>query len=85
LKSVYFRQDEQDKQDSEKAEEEGFYPRRTHLNCYKPLKINTGTLGLMALPASGERTRPRVQRVAPRGPHQNYPSISTRLPRSFIL
>jgi hypothetical protein len=40
-------------------------PGQTHLNCCKLLDISESIFNPMRSCASGERTRPRVQRVAP--------------------
>ena len=43
-------------------------PGQTHLNCCKLLDISESIFNPMRSYASGERTRPRVQRVAPSRP-----------------
>ena len=60
-------------------------PRQTHLNCYSRLEVNDNTFNPTTFPAPGERARPRVQRVAPRGPPQKRPAIEMRLTRAAAL
>src|SRR5665213_1646425 len=48
---------------------------QTHLNYCNSLAINRTIFNLTVSSASGERARPRAQRVAPRGPHQKHPAI----------
>jgi hypothetical protein len=50
-------------------------PGQTHLNCCNPLKINNAIFNSTPFSSSGERTRPRVQRATPRGPHQERSEI----------